>query len=221
MRRTRKEQQAETRQRLLEAAASVFSQKGLEQASVEQVASEAGFTKGAFYANFASKEELFLEILDERFAERVRVLDEIMDAGGSMEEQARAGGAEFQDYVKGDPEWERLFFEFAAHAARNEGFREELVARYRMLIDRIAAVAERRLEAAAIEPPGRPRDFAHAVFAAGNGVALQQLLDPEGTPPDLFADMLELLTLGVLAKTGALSAAPGAGAPPAPAARPR
>lgn len=214
---TRKEQQAHTRACLLHAAARVFSRHGLAQSSVEQVASEAGFTKGAFYANFKSKEELFLAILDERYAERVRVLDEIMQEGGSMEEQARASGAEFQDYIRGDPEWDRLFFEFSAHAARDDGFRQELIARYRTLIERIAVVAEQRLRAAGIEPPGDPVHFARAVFAAGNGVALQQLLDPEDTPVDLFAWMLELLTLGVLVKTGALSAAPGAADPAAAA----
>ena len=219
-RQTRKEQQAHTRQCLLHAAGRVFSRHGMAHASVEQVATEAGYTKGAFYANFKSKEELFLAILDERFAERVRVLDELMDQGGSMEEQARAGGAEFQDYVKGDPEWERLFFEFSAHASREEAFRQELIARYRTLIDRIAAVATQRLQAAGLEPPGDPRTFALAVFAAGNGVALQQLLDPDDTPDDLYSGMLELLTLGVLAKAGALSAAPGAAGPAAAAGPP-
>ena len=182
------------------------------------MAAEAGFTKGAFYANFKSKEELFLAILDERFAERVRVMDELMEREASMEEQARAGGAEFQDYVKGDPEWERLFFEFAAHAGRDDAFRQELVARYRTLIDRITVVITRRAEQAGFEPPGDPAIVAHAIFAAGNGVALQQLLSPEDTPEDLFATMLELITLGVLAKAGALSGpAPAAAGPAAPA----
>lgn len=221
MRLTRKEQQQQTRECLLHAAARVFSRHGLAQASVEQVASEAGYTKGAFYANFKSKEELFLAILDERFAERIQVLDELMESHGSMAEQARAGGDEFQHYVKGDPEWERLFFEFAAHAARDDDFRQELVARYRTLIDRITAAFERRAAQAGLEPPGDPRYFALAVFAAGNGVALQQLLDPEDTPEDLFAGMLELLTLGLLVKAGAISA-PGPGAAdPAAAAGPQ
>jgi len=219
---SRKEQQAQTRECLLKAAGRVFSRHGMAQASVEQVAAEAGFTKGAFYANFKSKEELFLAILDERFAERVRVLDEFLAIEAAPEDQARAAGLEFQDYVRGDPEWERLFFEFAAHAARNEDFRQELVARYRTLIDRIAEALQRGADQAGFAPPGDPRLLALAIFAAGNGVALQQLLDPEDTPDELMGGLLELLTLGVLVKAGVLSgAAPGAAGPAAAAGPPR
>lgn len=218
---SRKEQQAHTRRALLEAATRVFSRHGLAQGSVEQVAAEAGFTKGAFYANFRSKEELFLAILDERFAERVQAIDELMARGGPMEEQAAAGGAEFQDYVRGEPEWERLFFEFAAHAARDDGFRRAFVARCRTLADRIAEAVAQRAGEEGVVPPGDPELFALAIYSAGNGVALQQLLDPDGTPDDLLSGMLELLTLGALAKAGRLSAPAPAAAGRAGAAGPR
>lgn len=203
---TRKEQQARTRSGLIDAAVRVFCRHGLHRGSVEQVAAEAGFTKGAFYSNFRSKEELFLAILDDRFAERIRVLDELLAGDAPFADQAREGGAEFQDYLRGAPEWERLFFEFAAYAARDEAFRVELVARYRMLIDRLAEAIQRRADAAGLTPPGDVRVFALGIFAAGNGVALQQLLDPDEMPPDLFPELLELLTLGMLAKAGALPA---------------
>ena len=71
---TRAEKQAHTRSCLLHAAANVFSKRGLEQASIDEVAGEAGYTKGAFYANFKSKEELFLAMLDEQFAQRLEEL---------------------------------------------------------------------------------------------------------------------------------------------------
>ena len=67
---TRKEQQADTRGRLLRSAAKVFGRRGFQAASLDEVAADAGFTKGAVYANFESKEDLFLAMLDERFAER-------------------------------------------------------------------------------------------------------------------------------------------------------
>jgi len=68
---TRKEQQARTRAGLMDSAARVFSRRGLERASVDEIAEDAGFTKGAFYANFTSKEEIFLAMLDARFADRL------------------------------------------------------------------------------------------------------------------------------------------------------
>jgi AcrR family transcriptional regulator len=54
---TRKEKQAHTRTCLMESAGKVFAKRGLQQASIDEVAEDAGFTKGAFYANFKNKEE--------------------------------------------------------------------------------------------------------------------------------------------------------------------
>ena len=129
-RRTRKEQQAHTRSCLMKSAARVFARRGLQQASIDEVAEDAGFTKGAFYANFKSKEELFLAMLDERFAGRIEEIDRATGDDSEPEEQARRAGIDFSHYLAADPEWQRLFFEFAAHAARNDDFREELVTRY-------------------------------------------------------------------------------------------
>ena len=64
---TRQERQAQTRAALLAAAAQVFVERGFHGASVEAIAAEAGArTRGAFYSNFSSKEELFAELLQER-----------------------------------------------------------------------------------------------------------------------------------------------------------
>lgn len=65
----------ETRNRLLDAAAEVFTEEGLQGASVESVCSRAGFTRGAFYSNFSSKEELFLALLGREFDRRAADLE--------------------------------------------------------------------------------------------------------------------------------------------------
>ena len=64
-----------TRDRLLEAAAEVFAEEGVQAASVEAVCARAGFTRGAFYSNFESKEQLFLELLEQEFARRAQHLE--------------------------------------------------------------------------------------------------------------------------------------------------
>jgi AcrR family transcriptional regulator len=197
---TRKERQAQTRRELLGAASRVLAERGVQGASVEQIAAEAGYTKGAFYANFASKDELLLTMLEERFTERAEIIDELLARDAPLIDQAREGGDEFLRYVRGDRDWERLFFEFATHAARNEEFRRELVARYRALLERLTTAIATRADAAEFTPPGDVARFALMVFVAANGVALQQLLDPDGVPDDLLAGMLELLTLGAMAK---------------------
>jgi AcrR family transcriptional regulator len=71
---TSSEKKPETRRRLLEAAAQVFIRRGFQGASVEEICAEAGFTRGAFYSNFESKEEMFVELLQERAYEGYRKL---------------------------------------------------------------------------------------------------------------------------------------------------
>jgi len=60
---TREDSRELTQQRLLDAAQKVFAKKGLDGASVEDIAAAAGYTRGAFYSNFASKNDLFIEML--------------------------------------------------------------------------------------------------------------------------------------------------------------
>src|SRR5207245_10851611 len=123
-------------------AVRVFARRGRQQASIDEVAEEAGFTKGAFYANFKSKEELFLAMLDERFAQRLEEIERVIAGGGSAAEKARRAGDAFVANLRADREWERLFFEFSAYAARDEDFRQELVTRYRAMRGGIAAALQ-------------------------------------------------------------------------------
>jgi AcrR family transcriptional regulator len=206
-RRTRKEQQAHTRSCLMSSAAKVFARRGLQQASIDEVAEDAGFTKGAFYANFKNKEELFLAMLDERFAGRLEEIERATSGGDEPEEQARRAGLDFSDYLAADPEWQRLFFEFAAYAARNEDFRQELVTRYGALRDRIASMYARRSEELGVEAPVPHDQIAMMTFAMANGIALEQLLEPDAVPQDLFGTMLMVFFTGLrtLAAEGALA----------------
>ncbi len=98
---TRKERQARTRELLMDSAAAVASRRGIERASLDEVAERAGFTKGAVYANFANKDQLFLAMLDAHFDARLAELDrDPLDRGrpgragarGSRGPDADAGG---------------------------------------------------------------------------------------------------------------------------------
>jgi AcrR family transcriptional regulator len=196
---TRAERREHTRSSLMDAAGRVFARRGLHQASIDDVAEAAGFTKGAFYANFRSKEELFLAMLDERFAGRRQEIEQLGVDGEEIEEQAQRAGEEFTRYVRADPEWERLFFEFAAHAARDDGFRGELVTRYRSLREALAAAFTRACEANGIEPPLPVEQMAVMTFAMANGFALENLLEPEAVDDGLFSAMLLALFTGLRA----------------------
>ena len=198
---TRKEKQAHTRECLMRSAAKVFANRGLQQASIDEVAEQAGFTKGAFYANFKNKEELFLAMLDERFAQRIEDIEAVIAGEGTAAEKARRYGDTFAQTLRADREWERLFFEFSAYAARDEDFRQELVARHRTIRTRIAEAFESHKDTIGGEPPIPAEHVAMMTYAMGDGFALAQILEPEDVPDDMFATMLAIFFTGLATLT--------------------
>jgi AcrR family transcriptional regulator len=205
---TRKESQARTRSKLLEAAGKVFACRGLERATVDEVAGEAGYTKGAFYANFKSKEELFLAMLDERFGKRLEEIDRVLESGASVEDQARQAGRDFSEYLATDPEWSRLFFEFAVQAMRDEEFRQELITRHRTIRARIAEGFRAHAETLGGEPPIPAEHVAMMTYAMADGFALTRILEHEDVPDDMFGTMLAVFFTGLAAMTREAAAQP-------------
>jgi TetR/AcrR family fatty acid metabolism transcriptional regulator len=125
---TKRRRREETRQRLLDSALAVFAQHGYERATVDEIVREAGFSKGAFYVHFESKEDLFWEMLQARIAAQQEALRQAMDLSAPTTE-LRVLTAIF-DVEKQDRSWPAMYMEFAAHAARNEKVRERLSVLY-------------------------------------------------------------------------------------------
>jgi AcrR family transcriptional regulator len=207
---TRKESQARTRARLMDSAAAVAAVRGIERASLDEVAERAGFTKGAVYANFGNKEELFLAMLDAHFDARLAEIDRILSTEADPDEQAREAAQGLMRLLSAEPEWHRLFFEFSVHATRNEGFRVQLVERYRALRERLAELLAGRARRLGIDPVVPPDQIAAMAFAMANGMALERLLEPDAVPDTLFGEMMATFFTGLRAR---------AGAPPPPADR--
>ena len=178
---TRVERRATTRAALLRSASRSICEHGMDGASIDRIATEAGYTKGAFYANFASKEELFLVMLDEKFAAELERLEAAMAGSGEPVDEARRAAEEFLVYVDRDPEWPRLYQEFAAYAARNDAFRAEFAARQRALRARMADVFARWTSALDVEPSLPPADIAAMTFFMADGFLLDRIIDPGST----------------------------------------
>ena len=195
---TRKEKQAHTRECLMRSAAKVFTKRGLQQASIDEVAEDAGFTKGAFYANFKSKEELFLAMLDERFTERIEDIERVIAGEGTIAEKAQRAGDDFTQMIVADQEWQRLFFEFSAYAARNEEFRQELVTRYGSMQDRITKALEARFEKIGLDvlPPDH---VAMMLCIMGNGFGLEKLLKGDSLEDGAYGTLLTVFFAGLYA----------------------
>jgi AcrR family transcriptional regulator len=199
---TRGERQAATRAALLSSASRSICEHGMQGASIDRIAKEAGYTKGAFYANFASKEELFLVMLDEKFAAELERLQAAMTGSGEATAETRLAAEEFLVYVDRDPEWPRLYQEFALHAARNDAFRVEFAARQRALRAHIAEVFEHWSSAFDIEPALPHSDVAAMTFFMADGFLLDRIVDPE-LDDGLYATMCEVFLRGLVAMADA------------------
>jgi AcrR family transcriptional regulator len=196
---TRSEKQAKTRSALLKSAAKLICTKGIADASVEDVASDAGYTKGAFYANFKSKEEMFLVMLDEKYAAELEGLESALSRTGDPAGEVREAAVEFVRFAWSDPQWPKLYFEFTAYAARNDDFRQELLTRDRRVREQMAEVYRRwAFEYIGVEPPMPVGDLAMMTFCMANGFIMGQLIEPE-LGEELYGTMMATFFHGVAA----------------------
>jgi AcrR family transcriptional regulator len=205
---TRKQKQEQTRSCLMKSAGRVFARRGMAGASIDEVAEDAGYTKGAFYANFKSKEELFLAMLDESFSERIEETDRAFSTDEAPPAQARHSAAEFARAMRSDPDKSRLGFEFAAHAMRSEPFREELLTRFATLRGRMEAIFRRRLEDLGLEPVVALDRMVLMIIAMAEGWKIWQMLDPESVDEAMLEEMMEIFVTGFGVMSGALEVRP-------------
>jgi AcrR family transcriptional regulator len=194
---TRREKQQRTRQSLLKAASEMFCQRGLDGASIDEVAQAAGYTKGAFYANFKSKEELFLVMLDERFSEELERLDQILAGTHEPREEAATAAADFIHFAT-DEAWQRLSFQFLAYAARNEDFRQELATRQHAMRHRMGEVFARWKKGFGAEPPLPIEDITAMTFYMADGFLAGRIIEPD-LPDELYTTMVGVFLRGLQA----------------------
>jgi AcrR family transcriptional regulator len=176
----------ETRDKLFEAAALVFEEQGIGGASIEAIAAAAGFSRGAFYSNFASKDELIIAMLEDHVAQSIRRnldllakhenLDDFLDALKSMDRTR-------QDPLGRSP---LLHMEMIMFVARAEKRRPELAKRLRARRKLIADIVETTVRDSGRPAALNPSWTAAIVLALEDGFRLHRLIDPETTPADSF-----------------------------------
>ena len=207
-RKTQAERRQETREQVLAAASRVFARNGFHGTSLDAVAEEAGFTRGAVYYNFADKEELFLELLDRRCAERARDIREVFSSGGdniaSTAEQAELAAKEALEAMIGDPEWRALYLEFLAHAARDKSFRRAFARRTDEMRAALEEVVVERAGLVDEDALGMsPEELAVVIDALGVGLWAHHMLHgSRAVSADLFSQAIALIVDGVVARAG-------------------
>jgi AcrR family transcriptional regulator len=189
---TREQKKALTRSRLLEAAQKVFLLRGFHRAGLEEVAEEAGFTRGAVYSNFESKDELFLALLDERIEQRIREFHEAAAKRGTLEDMMRWDARRWTASMGREREWTLLLMEFWTHAARDPRLRGEFAARHLRLLEAGAQVQQDAAAETGETLLIPALELSRAASAMGHGVALKRLVDPDGVPEELLETMFEM-----------------------------
>lgn len=190
---SREEKKALTRARLLDAAAVVFARKGFAGASLEDVAEEAGLTKGAVYSNFESKDDLITALLDVRLEQPLIEIPDLIPHEGTTAEQA----AQADQYVTSlyDREREALLLglEFSVYLARNPDVVPRFARRYEERRAAMAAEIAQRAAEAGNDLPLPAEELTTGLFALAQGIGLERLIDPRHVPDGLLGRMLALI----------------------------
>jgi AcrR family transcriptional regulator len=190
---SREESRQLTRERLLSAAATVFGRRGYRRASVEEIASEAGYTIGALYSNFAGKEEVLLALLEQQVH---RIAERIVSAARSQEqpdEKLSAAAREWMAFLGDEPELYALMIEFWTIWVRDSEQRPRHAERFAAVRRFIGGLIQEKADEIGVAMKLPPDQIGAAVVALADGLAIQHLADPAAIPDDLFPFLLPVL----------------------------
>ncbi|WP_405783179.1 TetR/AcrR family transcriptional regulator [Streptomyces sp. NBC_00859] len=195
---TRAETKARTRALLLEAAAQVFARKGFAGASVDDIAESAGFSTGALYSNFASKDELFVELLSSRSSSRLTEAATIVTGQGGSNEEARTALSRLViDVADEDMDLAPLQAEFWLYAIRRPEFQERLASQFRSNRDALTGVLADRARDRGQSGDAPFDQVATVLLALFQGLVQLRRTDPALVPEDLYGNAARWLFAGL------------------------
>jgi AcrR family transcriptional regulator len=193
---TPERRRAMTRQHLLDAAAIVFARDGFHGSTLDQVAATAGFTKGAVYSNFKSKDDLFVELLDERINRQFAVVADVLGAGTHVQAEQFP---RVRDLIQGmnvmfwDDTWNTLYLEFVLYARRNPEAQAKLAATARRSREFVQALIEHEYAAIGGAPKYPTAELAEISLALFSGLGIDRLIDPSAMTEQTLDTILTLL----------------------------
>ncbi len=174
---TRPENQALTRERLLATAKSLFLSDGYHPTSIEKVADAAGYSKGAVYSNFSSKDELCMAVLDSIRRDETEVLLSALAQVHTLESRIDALQT-WADQRIGDGQWTSLELEFSAHARRDPALRAVLARRNAAMMRACAHLIALQIAEMPTKPAMSAEAIASATVSLAIGLGFQRSIDP-------------------------------------------
>ena len=188
---TRSESQARTRELLVATARTMFLRDGYAATSLDKVAEEAGFSKGAVYSNFEGKDALCLAVLDTLHRDVVDAVLGSFSGAGTLDE-ALDTFDRWAEARLGDPDWSALEAEFAARSRRDPKLRGALEERNARIRQTIAGALAETSERHGITLPMDEGDLASALLSLGIGLGLQRALNP-GLRVQVLSDVIRVM----------------------------
>jgi AcrR family transcriptional regulator len=191
---SRAESQERTRERLVATARDLFLRDGYGATSLSDVAESAGFSKGAVYSNFRSKDHLCLAVLGDVRAEQLGLLTESVTGDAPIEDRLAAFAAWGEAHI-GDEAWTTLEVEFLTRARHDEELRHEITVRVAAVREAIAGLLLSLAGELGVELALPADQAAMALLSLGIGLGLQRVADPS-VPTAVLTDTL-VLVLGL------------------------
>ena len=191
---TRAQQQVVTRTRLLAAAERVIDRHGYGGASIDLITAEAGYSKGAIYSNFESKEAVFLELLRLYMERDMAELERIV---GLDPDKLSAGVTGWLKSMDAERDCPLLVTELQLQARRSPAFAKRYYALQEQQNRTLAGILERYFKAVSKPLPMEPLELAATLTALAHGLSLQRPPSKPGAPSAagrIIAHLLKQLT---------------------------
>ena len=192
---SREESRQQTRSLLRRAAATSFAKHGFEGASVDQISEEAGFSRGAFYSNFADKEAIFLELLIRHLDHDIDGFKLVAAESRTLDELISKLTASYRDLGE-SPDWCLLSSEFQLYASRVGRSDSEFSRVYEDYRDRLSALLEEAFQRFNFRGELSARQLASALIGLSHGLALERAASKVNLPMEVTGMAIRALLLG-------------------------
>ena len=192
---TQEERKAETRRRLLDAAALLFAERGIDAVSIDTVADAADRTSGAVYSHFGGKDGLLVALLDELVDDMAAVMSAELTLSDDTDEQLAALWRTFSDPPPGPGRgWMLLEHEFWLYAARHGDAQQRLARRFQLARQSVAEAMVDYAERGGAELPAPPEQVGTLLVAMLIGLEMQSRIDPGAVPDSTAVTGLRAVT---------------------------
>jgi AcrR family transcriptional regulator len=193
----------DARQELLEAALAVFAERGYRDASVDEIAERAGYSKGAFYWHFSSKDELFWALIEERILKPWQESLRLLESASADEDMAPEANRKFAELLHGQRDLIVVEQDYWSQAVRDSKVRARYVKRRREFRQGYGRAIAARIEKLGGPPlKGDPEQMATVFMVLGEGLTREKLIDSEAVPDNLLGDTFAMFYAGHVAQAG-------------------